>query len=201
MKKLMVLLLAVSMIGASLMMTSCGKKNKDTSALVGEGGEVQEQQADEKSEDKEKDKKSEDKKEEAKKSEDKKDSKKEDKKEDKKADTKSETKENTSTNSNTSEEAEEVKVTPSFMYFVSKKDADHEKTMEIVEELKKKYKGKVNFDITDIDENPEAKENFPVEGQTPMLIMLDTSNNISMMPQKITDKAKLEDAIENALGE
>lgn len=185
MKKLMVLLLAVSMLGASLMMTSCGKKNKDTSALVGEGGEVQEQQADEKSEDKE-----EDKKEEAKKSEDKKDSKKEDKKEDKKADTKSETKENTSTNSNTSEEAEEVKVTPTFMYFVSKKDADHEKTMEIVEELKKKYKGKVNFDITDIDENPEAKENFPVEGQTPMLIMLDTSNNISMMPQKITEDRK-----------
>ena len=194
MKKLMVLLLTVSMLGTSLMITSCGKNSKN-SALVGEGTEVQEQKADEKSEEK---------KEEAKKSEDKKDSKKEDKKEDKqddkKSDTKSETKESSSSNSTASEE-EEVKVTPTFMYFVSKKDADHDKTMEIVEELKKKYKGKVNFDITDIDENPEAKENFPVEGQTPMLIMLDTSNNISMMPQKITDKAKLEEAIENALGE
>lgn len=194
MKKLMVLLLTVSMLGTSLMMTSCGSKSKN-SALVGEGSEAQEQKADEKSEDK---------KEEAKKSEDKKDSKKEDKKEDKKADTKSDTKseskESGSSNSTASEE-EEVKVTPTFMYFVSKQDADHDKTMEIVEELKKKYKGKVNFDITDIDENPEAKENFPVEGQTPMLIMLDTSNNISMMPQKITDKAKLEEAIKNALGE
>lgn len=198
MKKLMVLLLTVSMLGTSLMITSCGSKSKK-SALVGEGSEAQEQKADEKSEDK---------KEEAKKSEDKKDSKKEDKKDDKKADTKADTKSDTkseskesgSSNSTASEE-EEVKVTPTFMYFVSKQDADHDKTMEIVEELKKKYKGKVNFDITDIDENPEAKENFPVEGQTPMLIMLDTSNNISMMPQKITDKAKLEEAIENALGE
>ena len=85
------------------------------------------------------------------------------------------------------------------MFFVSKKDSDYDKAMKAVDELKKSYDKKINFDIVDIDENPDAKKNFPVEGQTPTLIMLNTSNDISAFEFKISDKEKMENAIKNAL--
>lgn len=96
---------------------------------------------------------------------------------------------------------EQVEVTPTFMFFSSKSDADYESTMAAVNELQEAYGDRIKFDLIDIDENPEAKENFPVEGQTPVLIMLNTSNDISAFEFKITDKAKMEDTIKNALGE
>lgn len=96
---------------------------------------------------------------------------------------------------------EVVKVTPTFMFFTSKNDADHDKTMAVVEELKKTYGEKIKFDLVDIDETPEATENFPVKDQTPALIMLNTSNDISAFEFKITDKSKMEEAIKTALGE
>ena len=100
-----------------------------------------------------------------------------------------------------SSDEEQVQVTPTFMFFSSKSDADYESTMAAVNELQDAYSDKIKFDLVDIDENPEAKENFPVEGQTPVLIMLNTSNDISAFEFKITDKAKMEDTIKNALGE
>lgn len=96
---------------------------------------------------------------------------------------------------------EQVQVTPTFMFFSSKSDTDYESTMAAVNELQEAYGDRIKFDLIDIDENPEAKENFPVEGQTPVLIMLNTSNDISAFEFKITDKAKMEDTIKNALGE
>lgn len=100
-----------------------------------------------------------------------------------------------------SSDEEQVEVTPTFMFFSSKSDTDYESTMAAVNELQEAYGDRIKFDLIDIDENPEAKENFPVEGQTPVLIMLNTSNDISAFEFKITDKAKMEDAIKNALGE
>lgn len=97
--------------------------------------------------------------------------------------------------------SEEEQVTPTFMYFVSAKDADYDAEMKVVQELRDAYEGKVNFQITNIDENPEAAENFPVAGQTPALIMLDTSNNISALEFTMSDKATLENDIKAALGE
>lgn len=88
---------------------------------------------------------------------------------------------------------------PTFMYFVSKTDVDYDNAMSTVESLKESYGKKINFDIVDVDENPESKKNFPVEGQTPVLIMLNTSNDISALEFKCSDEAKLENAIKSAL--
>ena len=96
--------------------------------------------------------------------------------------------------------ADEQKVySPTFMYFVSNSDADFDKTAAVIDELKKEYGDRVTFDINNIDEKPEMKENFPVEGQTPALIMLNKSNDISAFEFKCSDKAKLAECIENAL--
>lgn len=89
--------------------------------------------------------------------------------------------------------------TPTFMYFVSEADAEYDKEMTLVEELKAKYSDKVKFDIHNIDETPEDKENFPVDGMTPALIMLDTKNNISAMEFMCADIEKLKTAIDAAL--
>lgn len=103
------------------------------------------------------------------------------------------------TQQDTSED--QVQVTPTFMFFYSKSDSNYNEAMASVKELQTAYGDKIKFDLVDIDENPEAKENFPVEGQTPVLIMLNTSNDISAFEFKISDKTKMENAIKNALGE
>lgn len=96
---------------------------------------------------------------------------------------------------------EQEKVTPTFMYFVSNSDEDFDEAQSVVEELQKEYDGKVIFNVINIDENTEAASNFPVQGQTPMLIMLNTSNDISAMNPKCSDKEKLKAAIDAAIGE
>ncbi len=102
-----------------------------------------------------------------------------------------------SSSSQTQEKKE--KVTPTFMYFVSSGDADFDKTQSMIEELKKEYDGKINFNIINIDEDSEAAKNFPVQGNTPALIMLNTSNDISAMEFQCADKDKLKTDIEAAL--
>lgn len=95
---------------------------------------------------------------------------------------------------------EEEKVyTPTFMYFVSNSDTDFEKTTAMLDELKKEYGDKITFEIKNIDDEPELKDNFPVEGQTPALIMLNTSNDISAFEFQCSDKDKLIECIKNAL--
>lgn len=89
--------------------------------------------------------------------------------------------------------------TPTFMYFVSGSDADFEAETAVFEKLQKEYDGKVKFDLHNIDETPEDKDNFPVEGMTPALIMLNTSNDISAMEFQCSDEATLKEHIETAL--
>lgn len=104
------------------------------------------------------------------------------------------------TDTNTADTTETAnKVTPTFMYFVSNSDENFDETNAMIEELKGEYDGKVNFDIVNIDENPEAATNFPVKDQTPALIMLNTNNDISAMEFKCSDKATLTEDIETAL--
>lgn len=119
-------------------------------------------------------------------------SEKSDKKTEKKTEEKSE-------KNDTASQPEET-FTPTFMYFVSDKDENKAETEKIVEELKKEYEGKVNFDVRNIDENPEDATNFPVEGNTPALIMLNTSNDICAFEMQCADKDDLKQAIEGALG-
>lgn len=91
------------------------------------------------------------------------------------------------------------KVKPTFMYFYT--NADTETVTPIVEELKDEYGKKVTFSLVNVDESPEALENFQlVSGNTPALIMLDTENNISKFEFKCTDKDTLKADIEAALG-
>ena len=89
--------------------------------------------------------------------------------------------------------------TPTFMYFVSSSDANYDEAMAVVSELQSEYEGKITFDIHNIDETPEDKENFPVDGTTPALIMLNTDNDISAMEFMCADKETLKNDIEIAL--
>ena len=108
--------------------------------------------------------------------------------------------EQTDNTANNEGAVEEEKVyTPTFMYFVSNSDADFEKTAAMLDELKKEYGDKITFEIKNIDDEPELKDNFPVEGQTPALIMLNTSNDISAFEFQSRDKDKLIECIKNAL--
>ena len=91
------------------------------------------------------------------------------------------------------------KVTPTFMYFVSGSDEGFDATQKMIGELEDEYDGDVIFNVINIDENTEAATNFPVQGQTPMLIMLNTNNDISAMSPKCSDKDELKAAIEAAL--
>lgn len=93
------------------------------------------------------------------------------------------------------------KVTPTFMYFVANADENFDATNTMYTELENEYKDDINFQLINVDENPEALENFSlVKDQTPALIMLDTSNNISAIEFKCSDKDKLKSDIDTALG-
>lgn len=92
--------------------------------------------------------------------------------------------------------AENKVYVPTFMYFVT--NTDEKDTKEAVNKLKKEYQDNVTFDIVNVDENPDAKNNFPVEGNTPMLIMLNTNNDISAFEPKCSDYNVLKKHIENA---
>lgn len=89
--------------------------------------------------------------------------------------------------------------TPVFMYFVSKNDEGYSDYMAMVEELKSEYGDEVNFNIVDVDENPDSKQNFPVDGNTPMLIMTNKTNDISAIEFSCSDKEKLTEDIEATL--
>ncbi len=103
-------------------------------------------------------------------------------------------------NSATTNTADENKVEPTFMYFVSKSDATYEEEIKAVESLKEKYDGKVVFDIKDVDEDPDSLKSFPmVEGNTPFLIMLDTNNDLCAFEPSMSDKKELAKVIDEAL--
>lgn len=99
----------------------------------------------------------------------------------------------------TANQTKQEKVKPTFMYFVSGKDEKFDETNAMLEELKGQYGEQVVFDIVNVDEHPEAIENFPVGGQTPVLIMLNTSNDICAIEFVCNDKATLEEDINKAL--
>ena len=108
---------------------------------------------------------------------------------------------NSSTDTAQTESESTEKVTPTFMYFVANADENFDATNTMYTELENEYKDDINFQLVNVDENPEALENFSlVKDQTPALIMLDTSNNISAIEFKCSDKDKLKTDIDNALG-
>lgn len=90
------------------------------------------------------------------------------------------------------------KVTPTLMYFISNSDATFEEEQKVIEELQSEYGDSVNFRVINIDVDTEAANNFPVQGQTPMVIMLDTSNNICAMNPMIYEKDNLKKIIDAA---
>lgn len=98
----------------------------------------------------------------------------------------------------TAEGTEIPQITPIFMYFVSQSDEGYDEYMAMLEELKTEYEGRVEFQIIDVDENPESKDNFPVEGNTPLLIMNNHDNNITAIEFSCADKDKLAEDIEAA---
>ena len=108
---------------------------------------------------------------------------------------------NSTAENNTQQTATEApKVKPTFIYFVSKNDETYDAEMALVEKLKNTYGSEVNFDIRDVDQDATIAENFAfVPGNTPPLIMLNTSNDISSMQMKCVDETILVNEIEKAM--
>ena len=79
------------------------------------------------------------------------------------------------------------KVTPTFMYFVANADDNFDATNTMYTELENEYKDKINFQLVNVDENPEALENFSLVKD-------------SAIEFKCSDKDKLKTDIDNALG-
>lgn len=104
---------------------------------------------------------------------------------------------------NTAQTEVDTKIyTPTFKYFVSKSDSNYDEYMAMVDELKAEYNDQITWDIVDIDEHPEAKDNFPVDNDTtPMLIMTNIHNDISAMEFKCSDKERLKSDIDKSLVE
>lgn len=111
------------------------------------------------------------------------------------------TSENGVSESGESMTVEEKVYTPTFMMFVTKNDENYDEYMAVIEEIKTEYEGKVNFDITDIEEESEAKDNFGdiIALGTPTLIMLNTKNEPCAFVGKCSDKQQMIDNIETAL--
>lgn len=91
------------------------------------------------------------------------------------------------------------KVTPTLMYFISNNDATLDAEKSVIEELKGEYADKINFTVINIDEDTEAANNFPVQGNTPMVIMLNTKNDISAMSPMTYEKDALKTIIDKAM--
>lgn len=98
-------------------------------------------------------------------------------------------------------QSEPEKVTPTLMYFISNSDETFDAENAVIEELENEYGDDVNFNVINIDENTEAANNFPVQGNTPMVIMLNTKNDISAMSPLTYEKDALKDIIDAAMEE
>ncbi len=98
------------------------------------------------------------------------------------------------------ESMENTVVKPTFMYFVTNSDLENGDTKSALEKLQKEYGEKVVFEIKNVDEDKELLENFSiVKGNTPALIMLDTSNDISSILYKTNSYDTLKDAVIKAV--
>ena len=107
---------------------------------------------------------------------------------------------NTKTEQKATPEPEKVK--PTFVYFITQEDAPTAEFLTKVEDLKAESGDEINFDLRDLDANPEEKENFAlVVGNTPAVIMLDIYNNISSFNLANPSVDDLKATIEKALGE
>ena len=108
----------------------------------------------------------------------------------------------TKTTQSTDPTPEPEKVTPTFVYFITKEDAETDAFLATVEKLKGEFEGKINFDLRDLDANPEEKENFAlVVGNTPAVIMLDIYNNPCAFDLSNPSEDALRATIAKALGE
>ncbi len=87
---------------------------------------------------------------------------------------------------------------PQIMYFVSKSDEGYDEEMKMINEVKTEYGDTAEIDVRDVDENPEDKTNFGVDGMTPALIVLNTANNITAMEFKCSDKETVIKNLEDA---
>ncbi|MCH5211501.1 MAG: hypothetical protein J1G06_00655 [Oscillospiraceae bacterium] len=88
-----------------------------------------------------------------------------------------------------------------FRYFVTKSDENYDEYMAMISEIEEKYEDQVMFTITDIDDDPVARDNFPVDvSGTPMLIVVKSTGDI-FMEGKCADRDKIVGYIEDAIGD
>lgn len=110
----------------------------------------------------------------------------------------------TKSDSDTAKETDKTAVSetidgPTFMYIVSDKDSNYNEYMKTVDELKSEYKDRVNFSISDINENEYMKDLIGEGASTPCLIMMNKDGASVAIEFACTDKEKMKADIELAL--
>ncbi len=93
---------------------------------------------------------------------------------------------------------EEANQKATFMFFVTKEDEKNEDLNKALDKLKDEYKDTVEFDIKNVDKDKELLKNFPVEGNTPALIMMKPGGDIVNMLFMTAEYDKLKAAIDSA---
>ncbi len=88
-----------------------------------------------------------------------------------------------------------------FMFFMTNEDEKNKDLNSKLDELKREYTDRVEFDIRNVDKDKELLKNFPVEGSTPALIMLKPNGDIVNMLLSIKEYDNLKSVIESAFAE
>ncbi|MCX7715502.1 MAG: hypothetical protein N2171_07220 [Clostridia bacterium] len=104
-------------------------------------------------------------------------------------------KQQTQTNQTQSNQAQKK---PTFMYFISASDARFAETNAILADLKKKYGDRVNFDIRNIDENPDDKTRYSIT-VTPTLYLMASDGEFKDIKLGFADEAALEQSIKKVI--
>jgi len=94
---------------------------------------------------------------------------------------------------------------PELMCFISAKDEKADETNKILDELKKDYDGKAQITIVNIDEKPEAVQNYSLNvlnqtgNPTPTYIMIAKNGDFAGIKGGFADKSELGDMIKGTL--
>lgn len=88
---------------------------------------------------------------------------------------------------------------PTFMYFISSKDAGYADEKATVEKLKGEYDGRVTFMVKEVDDSEDTYKELLGAMETPALVMLDKDGNSTAILPGASDYNALKSEIEKTL--
>ena len=84
-----------------------------------------------------------------------------------------------------------------FMFFVT--DSEYSELKSTLHKLEKEYNGSVEFVINNVDRDKSLLNSYPVENNTPALIMLDENSDIVGIHFKVNDYVQMRNIIEDVI--